>query len=706
MTHSALCRLSVPLLPALAVLFAGACSSSSVNTRPANSGTPSSAPVAQEAAPANPHAGVPVGDTAPKTATVPATDDTGIFCQHVTTLADPFFEGRSADTKGIEYASNYIRFYFEKAGLRPAFPDAAATPAPSDAPPDNPHGSDIPPPPASTTPVGAIPDIAPAVSYEQHFTVPGSMIVNSAEVSFKGTTQAGAFELGTDYNPLGMSAKAEATGQLVYAGYSIPKGPEGYASFAEEDDLTGKIVMLFRFEPMDSRGRSLWANSTSGVWSQRSGLVEKVKAAIAKGAEGVIVVNPPGADDPRANRLESPRGTRFGQVDKPVVMLTADAASRLIKAADSEQRSLLQLRELADGSWKGVMPLSNDDVKVTLKVDIERQRLATHNVGGVLPGKGNLAGEYIVIGAHYDHVGYGYLAGASPANVGKLHPGADDNASGTAGLLMLAERLSKTYAAMPETANARSILFLAFAAEEMGLLGSKHFVGNTALGSSQMCAMLNMDMIGRLEDNKIQLSGVGTAEEWDQVLAPAIKSAGFDAAQSPGGQGPSDHATFYRSGVPVIHFFTGTHPQYHQPTDISSQVECAGGVRIVNMVEQITMDLAVRPQKLTFKESAGSGSGGPRTAAKVRLGIQPGDYDDAKKGVLVGGVSDNSSAALAGVKANDRLVRWNGQPVKDIYDMMEFLGKHEANDVVELGIERDGAEITLKATLQPVQPQG
>lgn len=704
MSISALRRVSVPLLPAVVILIAGACSSKSVNTRPANE--PAKAPLARDAAPTNPHAGLTIGDNAPKNAPAPEEADATVFCQHVATLADPFFEGRSADTKGIEYASNYIRFYFERAGLKPAFPDAAAAPAPSDAPPDNPHGSDIQPPPPTGTPAGAVPDIAPAVSYEQHFTVPGSMIVNSAEVSFKGTSQSGTFELGTDYNPLGMSAKAEASGQLVYAGYAIPKGPEGYSSFAEGDDLTGKIALIFRFEPMDSRGRSIWADSAAGVWSQRSGLVEKVKAAIAKGAAGVIVVNPPGADDPRANRLESPRGTRFGQVDKPVVMLTADAASRLIKAADPEQRSLLQLRELADGSWKGVIPLANDGVNVTIKVDIERQRLATHNVGGVLPGKGNLAGEYVVIGAHYDHVGYGYLAGASPANVGKLHPGADDNASGTAGLLMLADRLSKTYAAMPETANARSILFLSFAGEEMGLLGSKYFVGHTALSSSQMCAMLNMDMIGRLEENKVQLSGVGTAEEWDQVLAPAIKASGFNVSQSAGGQGPSDHATFYRSGVPVIHFFTGTHPQYHQPTDVANKVDCAGGVRIVNMVEAIAMDLAQRSQKLTFKESSGGGDGGPRTAAKVRLGIQPGDYDDTKKGVLIGGVSDNSAAALAGVKANDRLIRWNGQPVKDIYDMMEFMGKHEPNDVVELGIERDGAEITLKATLQPVQPQG
>lgn len=701
MTTAVLQKFAFPLIPVAVVLAAGACSTKSVNTRAANT-----SPAQTAEARTNPHAGVPVGDSVPKAATVVAQGEAAVFCQHVATLADPFFEGRSADTKGKEHAANYVQFYFEKAGLKPAFPDKEATPAPSDAPPDNPHGSDVPPPPPSTSPVGAIPDMAPAVSYEQHFTVPGSMVVNSAEVSFRGTTQSGTFELGTDYNPLGMSAKANASGPLVFAGYSIPKGPDGYASFAEGDDLTGKIVMLFRFEPMGPNGRSLWANSTGGVWSQRSGLVEKVKAAIAKGAAGVIVVNPPGADDPRANRLESPRGTRFGQVDKPVVMLTADAASRLIKAADPDQRSLLQLRELADSSWKGVIPLGNDDVHVTLNVDIERQRLATHNVGGILPGKGNLAGEYLVIGAHYDHVGYGYLAGASPANVGKLHPGADDNASGTSGLIMLAERMTKTYAAMPETANARSIIFLAFAAEEMGLLGSKHFVGNTSLGSSQMCAMLNMDMIGRLENNKVQLSGVGTAEEWDQVLAPAIKAAGFDVSQSPGGQGPSDHATFYRSGVPVIHFFTGTHPFYHQPTDTMAVVNCEGGARIVSMIEQIAMDLVTRPQKLTFKESSGGGSGGPRTAAKVRLGIQPGDYDDDKKGVLVGGVSDGSSAALAGVKANDRLVRWNGQPVKDIYDMMEFLGKHEANDVVELGLIRDGAEITLKATLQPVQPQG
>lgn len=632
------------------------------------------------------------------------------FCQHVSTLADPFFEGRSADTRGKKLAGEYVRFHFERAGLKPAFPQAseAAPDAPTPAfdpsqtvPLDAEVKLEHPEPPLS----GSGP-IQPLVTYEQPFTVPGNMLVNAAEVAFTAGESRTTFQLGADYNPLGMSGRANASGPLVYAGYGIDDGPDGYSSFKEGDDLKGKIALIFRFEPMDAQGHSLWVdNKTTGVWTQRSGLVQKVRAVLAHGAEGVIVVNPPGADDPRANRLETTRGTRFGQVDKPVIMLSSEAAAKLVAAADPEARSLTKLRELSDGSWRGVIDLPN--TTVTLNVDIERERLATRNIGGILPGKGSLAGEYVIIGAHYDHVGYGYLAGASPANVGKLHPGADDNASGTSGLIMLAERLSKQYADLPEGASARTILFLAFGAEEMGLLGAQHFVKTTTLGASQMTAMLNMDMIGRVDSNKLQVSGVGSAVEWESVLQPLLTASGFDVKTSNGGQGPSDHAVFARASVPVLHFFSGTHPNYHQPTDTADRINCEGGARVVELIENVAMTVATRPERMTFKDAGPSERpGGPRTGAKVRLGIQPGDYDDDKPGVLVGGVSENSSAALAGVKPGDRLIRWNGKEVKDIYGMMERLGDHNPGDVVELVVIRDGAEVTLKATLQPTQTRG
>lgn len=741
MTHP---RRPAAALVALALLSAAACQSDSdkffskpvADTQTSTAPTPptppvAATPVARQPAPeapanARPQRREPASASATP-AVAPAQDfgisralrsagtDAGTFFHHVATLADPFFEGRSADTRGKEIAAEYVRFYFTRAGLQPAFSDALAPDAdiePMDAgpAPENPH--------SAPSTVGMRPDhldnndnfnAALNTSFTQPFTVPGPLTINAAEVRWSGGDNADSLELGKDFNPLGMSGRDIITAPLVFAGYSIDRGPDGYSSFAEDEKLDGKIAMIFRFEPMDAYGKSKWAEgSGSGNWSPRSGLIEKVRSALARGAAGVIVVNPPGADDPRADRLETPRATRLGQVQQPVVMITAAAAQRLLKAADAEGRSLLKFRQLADDGWRGTIPLDNAGLRITLNVDMERQRLNTHNVGAILPGRGALADEYIIIGAHYDHVGYGYLAGASPVNVGKLHPGADDNASGTAGLIMLAQRLKADYDKLPDNANARSILFLAFAAEEMGLLGAQHFVRNTGLSSSQMTAMLNMDMIGRLNDNKLQISGTGTAEEWTDILNRAEADAvanrrALAVSRSPGGQGPSDHSVFYRSGIPVLHFFTGTHSYYHQPTDVISIINAEGAARVLDLVHFVATDLATRPAKPTFQESTGGGPQGPRTGSRVRLGIQPGDYDDSEPGVLVGGVTENSAADKAGIRAGDRLVRWNGQQVIDIYGMMDQLSKHRPGDVVELMVIRDGAEVTLKPTLEPAQ---
>jgi len=732
-------RTAAPIL-ALILLAGAACQSDSdkLFSKPVaeTHGQPAPAaaatPVAQQAAPTAPTAErpqrrePPAARAASAPSTAPAEDfgisralrsagtDAETFFHHVATLADPFFEGRSADTRGKELAAEYVRFYFTRAGLQPAFsealaPDADIEPMDAGPAPENPHSA-----PAT---VGMRPahldsdnfNAALNTSFNQAFTVPGPLTINSAEVRWSGGDNADSLELGKDFNPLGMSGNAIVTAPLVFAGYAIDRGPDNYSSYAEDENLDGRIAMIFRFEPMNAYGKSKWADgSGSGNWSPRSGLIEKVRSALARGASGVIVVGPPGADDPRADRLETPRATRLGQVQQPVVMITAAAAQRLLKAADPEGRSLLKFRQLADDGWRGAIPLDNAGLRITLKVDMERQRLSTHNVGAILPGKGTLADEYVVIGAHYDHVGYGFLAGASPANVGKLHPGADDNASGTAGLIMLAQRLKADYDKLPDNANARSILFLAFAAEEMGLLGAQHFVRNTGLSSSQMTAMLNMDMIGRLNDNKLQISGTGTADEWTDILNRAEADATANkrpltVSRSPGGQGPSDHSVFYRSGIPVLHFFTGTHSYYHQPSDVISIVNAEGAARVLDLIHFVATDLVTRPTKPIFQESAGGGPQGPRTASRVRLGIQPGDYDDSEPGVLIGGVTEGSAADKAGVRAGDRLVRWNGQQIIDIYGMMDQLSKHRPGDVIELLVIRDGAEVTLKPTLEPAQ---
>ncbi|HVZ95053.1 MAG TPA: M28 family peptidase [Phycisphaerales bacterium] len=646
--------------------------------------TPSAPTPAVQAKPAAPSK--PEIRSAVSAALMAADDDTRFMVQQITTLSHPFFEGRSADTKGNRAAAALIQQHFDSLGLKPAF---GADAAPPDAPAHGDHG------------------------YQQAFSVPGEMKVNLAEASFTSPSGEVKLESGKDFNPLGVSGTAKATGELVFVGYSITDGEEGYTNYGEKDDLAGKIALLYRFEPMDDAGHSKWAESTGGSagrttgnWSGHSGLTQKIGDAIKRNAAGVIVVNPPGADDPRATRLDTANRTRFGkQLGVPIVMLSNDAAEKLIKAADPEGRSPLDLRKVADAGLTSMMPLNKGGLTVTLNTDLERQQLATSNVGGVLEGKGGLASEWIIIGGHYDHVGYGYVGGARPGNIGQLHPGADDNASGAAGVMLIAKKLAERYKALPEGASARSVLLMTFSSEEMGLLGAEHYVKNSTIENSRVIGMLNMDMIGRLDKNALEIAGTGTADEWNGMLDTILADYTFDAKRTASGGNRSDHAAFYRAGTPVLHFFTGTHRDYHTPTDTFEKVNYEGAAKIVNLVTDIAMALSDRPQMLTYHKLQEQQQ---RSMAgmKVRLGIAPGNYNDSEPGVLVGDVTPNTSAAKAGIHVGDRIIKWGGEELANVGAMMERLAGHNPGDKVDLVVVREGQEVIITVTLLAREQQG
>ncbi|MCA9311932.1 MAG: M28 family peptidase, partial [Phycisphaerales bacterium] len=323
--------------------------------------------------------------------------------------------------------------------------------------------------------------------------------------------------------------------------------------------------------------------------------------------------------------------------------------------------------------------------------------------GGVLVGKGNLAGEWVIIGGHYDHVGYGRLSGASPNNVGILHPGADDNGSGATGVLLIARNLAQAYAELPEGTDARSVLFLEFAGEEMGLLGSKHYVENMDLTPSQITCMLNLDMIGRVREGRVEADGMGSADEIEDVFKPHFEATSLNVAPSQGVAGNSDHASFYRQDIPVSHFFTGLHPDYHKPGDTFEKINFEGAVQVCHLIESIAMDLATRPERLTYSRASrdGESSGPSRTGAPVRLGIAPGSYgEDDEPGVEVGDVFEGTSAADGGMKAGDRMIRWNGEPLNNVGDMMAKLMASSPGEVAEIVVVRDGEEVTLKVPLK------
>ncbi|GIK19541.1 MAG: hypothetical protein AMXMBFR77_18340 [Phycisphaerales bacterium] len=621
-----------------------------------------------------------LGESPISTLLINMPEDVQTYDKHVTTLANPFFEGRAPGLRGNRDAAEYIRFYFQRFGLKPAFPETVKAA----------DGAEV---------------RNPFASYFQYFEHGRNFEIRGSAVEARaGDAAPMTFRQGEDYVVLGSSGSGDFTGPLVFVGYSIVSGKDGYMGYQPADSLEGKVALAFRFEPMNEEGHSLWSETGDG-WSFMANLEPKISAAARRGAKAVVVVNPPGAADERANRLATVDETRAGTFDVPVIMLTADAADRLVRAADPEGRSLMDLRRLADAS--GVV-LDLPGAAVTVRTDVDRSPILTPNVGGVLPGRGTLADEYVVIGAHFDHVGYGsFGTGAT----GQLHPGADDNASGTSGMLLAAEKLARLYAALPDDASARSILFLGFTAEESGLVGSRYYANNPIVPIDRHVLMLNMDMIGRVRERAVHVGGLATGEGLEEFTRPFLEQSGLDVKPMPAGVfGRSDHASFYAKDVPVLFFFSGFHDDYHKPGDVSVLINRNGAVDVVNAVSRIALAMAQRAETLPFVPDSADGrrasenlprlgQGQGRGGSRVRVGIRPG-YDENGRGVLIEEVTPNTAAAEAGMLAGDVMTRWNGQAVGSVTDWMPLFRDAQPGDKVEVVVLRNGEEVTLTLTLR------
>lgn len=613
--------------------------------------------------------------------------DVQAYSQHLITLANPWFEGRAPGTNGNRLAADYIEHQFRLLNLVPAF---AETEVAAD-------GTEV---------------ITPNATFRQF--VPSGSVIGVTSASLKAAPARGAevtFRKNIDFAVMPQSATGEASGPIAFVGYSIEDGRDGYSNYPDETDLTGKIAMMFRFEPMDDKGQSLWA---PGRWSEFANIDDKIRSAARRGAAGIIMVNPPGADDPRAKQLLNVDGARGGMrgVPVPTIMINADVADRLVRTADAQGRSIQDLRAHAD-STNGWFELTN--AQVSMSATIERVAIQTDNVGAMLPGRGAMADQVVIIGAHYDHIGYGDFGSRSPNRRGEVHPGADDNASGTSGLLYVAGKIARAYAEMPDDADARSVLFLAFTSEESGLIGSRHFVQNPSIPLESIYFMLNLDMIGKLSNNQFEVSGIGTAEGLADWVRPYFDASGLSITSKPGGTGPSDHASFYRARIPVMFFFTGLHDDYHAASDEWWKVDMVGAVKVAELCREIAMGLATRPEPFPYlgsqrpapqaqapAQEEAPQAAGPR-GLRVRFGVMPGDYTGSDKGVVVGDVFENTSAAEAGLKKGDRITKWNGQLVESVEAWMPMLANHNPGDVVEVTFMRDGREIRTHAILKAAE---
>jgi len=510
-------------------------------------------------------------------------------------------------------------------------------------------------------------------TYLQPFQLGGSQVISGAGVTL--TTDGGekALDEGTDFTLTGLGiARPIEKAPLVFVGYGINDGPDGYTTFTDADDLKGKVAVVYRFEPMNDEGRSRWAQSG---WSGRSSFSSKLGQVVKRSPAAVVVVNPPDTADPRGKTLMRDAGRL---VDVPVYMMSAEGADKLFKAADSEGRSARAMRDLADA--KGVV-LSLPKATVSLAAALARAEVAH--------------AEVIVIGGHLDHLGMGYFG--SREGGGKLHPGADDNASGSAGIIMLAKSLSEAYKALPESASARSILFVGFSAEESGLNGSEHYVNSPLFPLEKTALMMNYDMIGRIKNKRLSVSGTDTAEGMHEWLQPyfAEDKCGLKVVQSKNvGPGGSDHSSFVVKGVPVLFaIIADFHGDYHTSRDTHDLINREDAVLSVRLWHDIALAAAQRAEPFTFKaQPTGGGMGGPARMPKVRFGVRT---EEAEGGLRIVEVVKGASADEAGLKEGDLIVKFNKHDLGSRAELMEQLMELNPDDTVQVAVKRDGEELAV-----------
>jgi Zn-dependent M28 family amino/carboxypeptidase len=336
------------------------------------------------------------------------------------------------------------------------------------------------------------------------------------------------------------------------------------------------------------------------------------------------------------------------------------------------------------------------DTRARIQTDLKFITSYSNNLLGLLEGNdATMKNEVIVVGAHMDHLGDGLKYGSlHDSHEPAIHNGADDNASGTAGILELAQYFTANKKLLK-----RSILFMTFSAEEAGLVGSAHFTKSELFKKYNIVAMINLDMIGRLADNKITIGGVGTSGIWDKMLDSLNGISKFTLSKNNEGFGPSDHSSFYAKEVPVLFFFTSLHSDYHKPTDDWDKINSEGEVRILNMVADVVSCVNSLPAKPDYIKSKEQTSENKNMGFRVTLGIIP-DYSSSSDGLSITGVKTGSVGEKAGLKAGDIIKKMGDFEVKNIYDYTDALSRFKQGDETVLIVKRGEEELTLNVVFK------
>ena len=491
----------------------------------------------------------------------------------------------------------------------------------------------------------------------------------------------------TDYTPMNFSAAGAISGSLVFAGYGITAPEYNYDDYAGID-VKDRIVVVLRSEPQEYDDKSVFAGK---VYTQHSQLESKAVNARFHGAKALLFVNNQLSDSAAVPKFSRNVGSGFRAV--PFVQVKADLVNEWLAPTGKN------LRELMDGIDRDLNPRSfalPSDLTVELSVDIDRTVKKVPNVVGYLPGETD---EYIILGAHYDHLGLGEQFSMSPSQAGQVHPGADDNASGTAGVLELA----RYFAAQPK--RKRGILFLTFSGEELGLLGSSFYVNNPWLPMNKAVVMINMDMIGRIRDGKVYVSGVGTGSTLKAVLESEKDKFNLKLDFSEqGGYGSSDHTSFTIKQVPILFFFSGLHADYHRPSDTWDKIEAEPAAELLRLVADITTHLQSDTDRPLFVKIAppatpqaapGSGSG---SGYGPDFGSIP-DFSEVPNGFRIADVRPGGPAARAGVQGGDIMFEFDGKPIASLMDFTYALRSKKPGDEVLVKVRRNNEIKEIKVTL-------
>lgn len=646
-------------------------------------------------------------------------------------LASDELEGRGIDTQGLAVAADFLAKQFTEIGLKTDLYDGG---------------------PLQKFSVTTSAKLGPASGNYLAF---GGPVAGRLEedgdgkiIEHEGETLRVPLKLEADFRPLAAGGSAVLKNvPLVFVGYGIT-APELHWDDYAGIDVEGKAVIVLRHQPR-------WGDPHSpfGQEASRHALFRaKISNAFEHGAAAVIfcttnaeitrqvaqhqhrwqiAVDRVAKTNEEFKALEDPTDDEMADHIKKV---SAQAAliQEFAKRIENQRDPVLEFHRAGEGGNregtpvfhirrgvlstvledalggnlaaieaaidKNLKPASQDleGWSISGKVTIQRQAVEVSNVVGVLEGEGPLADETIVIGAHYDHLGRGE-SGAFDTEDKQIHNGADDNGSGVAVLLEIARRLVEQQQTLGKKLP-RRVVIIAFTGEERGLLGSAHYIDQPLHSLDKTIAMLNLDMVGRMEDNKLVVHGTGTAEEFDQLVDRVNSNFNFQLTKKPSGFGPSDHASFYARKIPALHFFTGAHKDYHRPTDDFDKLNVPDMRRIGGMVGDMAIAIAETqavPQYLATKEPTQR-----RGGTRPYFGSIP-DFSGAAQGYAISGASPGSPADRGGLKADDVIVRFGDSKIANLEDFDSALRKYKSGDTVKVEVMRDSESVTLEVTLDP-----